>query len=305
MATMTPTSASPAPTPVRTRRGWRITPWLFLIVPVVLLGMLTYLPVANMVYWSFTNWDGLDPNKDFVGLKNYERVFTDPEIRKIFLVSLYYLVGAVVQLCLALYFAVILSFKTRFTNVFKGFLFFPYLVNGVAISIAFLFFFRPEGTLDALLGLFGVADPPHWLGDPSIANYSLAATSVWRYMGLNFVLFLGAIQSIPTDVYEAADLDGATSWHKVRYIIIPGIRSIIGLSAILAISGAISVFEMPYIMTGGANGTMTFVIRTTELAFKFKKFGLASAMGIVLLLLVIVVTIIQKLVIKDEKVDLS
>ena len=305
MAPTTPTLARPAHVSLRTRRGWRITPWLFLIVPVALLLMLTYLPVANMVYWSFTNWDGLDPEKDVVGWKNYIRIFTDPEIRQIFLVSAYYLVGAVVQLALALYFAVILSFRTRLANVFKGFLFFPYLVNGVAISIAFLFFFRPDGTLDALLAMFGVADPPLWLGDPGIANYALAATSVWRYMGLNFVLFLGAIQSIPTDVYEAADLDGATSWHKVRYIIIPGIRPIIGLTAILAISGAISVFEMPYIMTGGANGTTTFVIRTMELAFKYHKFGLASAMGIVLLLLVIVVTVIQKIVIKDEKVDLA
>lgn len=305
MALTTLTPPRPAPAGPRAKRGWRITPWLFLLVPVILLLGLTYLPVANMVIWSFTSWDGLSPEREAVGWKNYERVFTDPEFRNIFLVSAYYLVGAGIQLVLALYFAVILSFKTRFTNLFKGFLFFPYLVNGVAIGLAFLFFFRPDGTLDALLALVGVTEPPQWLGDPGIANYSLAATSVWRYMGLNFVLFLGAIQSIPTDIYEAADLDGATSWHKVRYIIIPGIRPIIGLTAILAISGAISVFEMPYIMTGGANGTKTFVIRTMELAFKHQKFGLASAMGIVLLLLVIVVTVIQKVVIKDEKVDLS
>lgn len=305
MALLTPNRARTSPVPTRTRRGWRITPWLFLVVPLVLLLTFTYLPVANMVWWSFTSWDGLKPEKIFVGWKNYHRIFTDPDILQVFLVSAYYLVGAAIQLVLALYFAVILSFRTRLKNLFKGIIFFPYLVNGVAIGIAFLFFFRPDGTLDALLALFGVTDPPTWLGDPSIANYSLAFTSVWRYMGLNFVLFLGAIQSIPEDVYEAADLDGATTWHKVRYIVIPGISQIIGLTAILAISGALSVFEIPFIMTGGANGTTTFVIRTIDLAFEYRKLGLGSAMGIVLLLLVILITIVQRKLVPTEKGDLA
>ncbi|MGP7959244.1 carbohydrate ABC transporter permease [Sanguibacter sp. A247] len=305
MALLATNRTRTAAAPPRTRRGWRITPWLFLLVPLALLLTFTYLPVANMVWWSFTSWDGLKPEKALVGWKNYERIFTDPDILRIFFVSAYYLVGASLQLLLALYFAVILSFTTRLKNLFKGIIFFPYLVNGVAIGIAFLFFFRPGGTLDALLAVVGVTEPPTWLGDPSIANVSLAFTSVWRYMGLNFVLFLGAIQSIPEEIYEAADLDGATTWHKVRFIIVPGISQIIGLTAILAISGALSVFEIPYIMTGGANGTQTFVIRTMELAFEYRKLGLGSAMGIVLLGLVIIITIAQKKLFPAEKGDLA
>ncbi|WP_342744429.1 sugar ABC transporter permease [Flavimobilis soli] len=257
-----------------------------------------------MISYSFTSWDGLDPEMKNVGWDNYVRIFTRPEILRVFLVSTYYLAGAILQLVLALYFAVILSFSTRFRNFFKGILFFPYLVNGVAIGIAFLFFFRPDGTLDVLLGILGFTDTPLWLGDREVANYSLAATSVWRYMGLNFVLFLGAIQSIPEEIYEAADLDGATGWHKVRHIIVPAISQIIGLSLILAISGALSVFEIPFIMTGGANGTETFVIKTVDTAFKFRKFGLGSAMAVVLLLFVVIISVVQKKLFPEEKGDL-
>ncbi|GAA1875810.1 sugar ABC transporter permease [Myceligenerans crystallogenes] len=285
--------------------GLPVTPWLFLIAPLGLLILFTYVPVANMLWYSFTSWDGIDPVKEPAGLENYVRIFTDPDMWQVFLVSVYYLAGAVVQMVLALYFATILSFSTRFRNLFKGILFFPYLINGVAIGLVFLFLLRPGGTLDALLAVAGVAEPPQWLGDPSIANVSLAATSVWRYMGLNFVLFLGAIQSIPTELYEAADLDGATSWQKFRFIIAPAIRPIIGLTTILAISGSLSVFEIPWIMTNGANGTTTFVIQTVQQAFQFGKFGLASAMAVVLLLIVLLITWVQRWLFPEERTDLT
>ncbi|MBE7700480.1 sugar ABC transporter permease [Oerskovia sp. Sa1BUA8] len=297
-------SRSPG-SPRPARRGWKITPWLFLAVPLGLLILFTYVPVANMVWYSFTSWDGLDAVKEPVGFQNYVEIFTRPEIFRVFLVSVYYLVGAFLQLVLAMYFATVLSFSTRFRNWFKGIIFFPYLLNGVAIGLVFLFFFRPGGTLDALLALVGVQDGPQWLGDPSLVNVSLAATSVWRYMGLNFVLFLGAIQSIPTELYEAAELDGASSWQKFRFIILPSISQIVGLSLILAVSGALSVFEIPFIMTGGANGSETFVIQTINTAFKFSKVGLASAMAVVLLLLVLLVSWVQRRFFPEEKGDLA
>ncbi|WP_374954359.1 carbohydrate ABC transporter permease, partial [Rathayibacter sp. AY2B1] len=281
--------------------GRRITPWLFLAVPLAFLVVLTYIPVANMFWYSVTDWDGLDPDKTFVGLENYVEIFTRPEIFRVFFVSLFYLAGAIAQLGLALFFATLLSFRTRFRNFFKGVIFFPYLINGVAIGLMFLYFFRPDGTLDAVLGVFGVQDTPQWLGDPSVVNVSLAATSVWRYMGLNFVLFLGAIQSVPEEQYEAADLDGASAFDKFRYIIVPSIRRILGLSFILAIAGALSAFEMPYIMTGGANGSETFVIQTVDTAFRYSKVGLASAMAVVLLAIVLIITAVQRRVFPDEK----
>lgn len=288
----------------RKTRG-RLTPYFFIAAAVGLLLLLTYLPAANMLWYSLTDWKGLGPIENFVGLDNYVEVFTTPRIFSVFAVSAYYFVGAFIQMSLALYFATLLSFNTRFSGFFRGVIFFPYLINGVAIGFVFLYLFQPGGTLDTVLGWFGLVDPPQWLGDASIANYSLAGTSVWRFTGLNFILFLGAIQSIPSEQYEAAALDGANSWQQFKHIIFPGIRRIIGLSFILAVSGSLSVFEIPFIMTGGANGTATFVIQTLQTAFTFRNVGLASAMAVVLLVIVLVVTAIQRKLFPDEKVELS
>jgi multiple sugar transport system permease protein len=279
-----------------------MTPWLFLLGPLVLLVLFTYVPVATLLYYSLTDWDGLRRNPDFIGLENYADIFTRPELFEVFVVSLYYLGASVMQIGLALYFATVLSFKVRFANLFKGILFFPYLVNGVAIGFVFLYFFRPDGVLDTLLALLGGEGlERQWLGDPAAVNYSLAGVSVWRYMGLNFVLFLGAIQSIPAERYEAAELDGANRWQQFRYIILPGIRPVVGLMFILAVAGSLSVFEIPYIMTGGANGSETFVIQTINTRFKFNDFGLASAMAVVLLAIVLLVTWVQRCLVPEER----
>lgn len=298
------TAEPPSPQAARRRRRARAaTPWLFLAIPLAFLVVFTYVPVVNLFYYSFTSWDGVSPEKKFVGTKNFVRLFTTPSLYRVFFVSLYYLAASVLQLALALYFATILSFKTRFKNLFKGILFFPYLVNGVAIGFIFLYFFKPGGTLDSTLALFGLQGH-YWLGDQSLVNFSLAGTSVWRYLGLNFVLFLGAISSIPGHLYEAADIDGANRWQQFRHIILPGIKPIISLSVILSLSGSLSVFEIPYIMTEGANGSKTFVIQTVQQAFQFNKVGFASAAAIVLLLIVLVVTFIQRLLVPDDQVDL-
>lgn len=274
----------------------------FSLIPVVLLITFAYLPVINMFKYSFTSWNGYSKNMEYVGFKNYINIFTKPEYFAVFKVSLYYFIATFFQMGLALYFATILSFNVRFKNFFKGVLFFPYMLNGVAIGFIFLFFFRPDGTFDTILNALGLSEYiTLWLGNPDVINISLASASVWRYMGFNFIIFLGAISSIDKDIYEAADIDGANRWHQFRHIIIPSIKRIVQLNLILAISGAISAFDIPYIMVDGANGSMTFVIQTINMAFKYGKFGLASAMAVVLLFIVIIVTLMQRLLIKEDK----
>jgi len=268
----------------------------FLAVPVLLLLVFTYLPLVDMIRYSFYKWNGTSPTMKFIGLDNYIQVFTRKEYLTVFKTSLYYLGGSVVQIVLALYLAVVLTGKLRGKEFFKGVIFFPYLINGVAIGFIFMYFFREGGTFDTLLTLIGV-DPeklPLWLGNPRIINYSLAGVSVWRYLGQNMVMFAGAIQSINGQLYEAAAIDGANRWQQFKYIIFPGIKPIISLNLILAVKGAISVFEIPKIMTDGANGSSTFVLKTLDTAFTIHKVGLASAMGVVLLVVIMVITFIQK-----------
>ena len=280
----------------------RILVFSFTIIPVLLLLVFSYYPLIKMIQYSLTDWNGYSQNSNFVGLDNYKTVLTNPNYFSVFKTSLYYFIATFFQLGIALLFATILSFKVKFANFWKGILFFPYLLNGVAIGFIFLYFYKGGGTLDTVLKAIGLGDQIRlWLGDRSINNISLAFTSVWRYTGFYFLVFLGAIQSINPEVYEAAEIDGANRWNQFRYIIIPSIRNIVFLNIILGVSGSLSVFDIPYIMTGGSNETSTFVIQTIDTAFKYNKVGLASAMAIILLFIVIVVSVIQKVVTSERK----
>jgi len=280
----------------------RLLVFSFTIIPILLLLVFSYYPLVKMVQYSLTDWNGYSKDPNFVGLENYKTVLTNPNYFSVFKTSLYYFIATFFQLGIALLFATILSFKVKFANFWKGILFFPYLLNGVAIGFIFLYFYKGGGTLDTVLKAIGLGDQIKlWLGDRSINNISLAFTSIWRYTGFNFLVFLGAIQSINPEVYEAAEIDGANRWDQFRYIIIPSIRNIVFLNIILGVSGSLSVFDIPYIMTGGSNETSTFVIQTIDTAFKYNKVGLASAMAIILLFIVIVVSLIQKVVTSERK----
>lgn len=281
----------------------RLIIFSFTIIPLLLLLTFSYYPLVKMFQYSLTDWNGYSPESTFVGLDNYKTVLTNPTYFTVFKTSMYYFIATFFQLALALLFATILSFKVKFANFWKGILFFPYLLNGVAIGFIFLYFYKGGGTLDTVMTGLGLENQIRlWLGDRSINNISLAFTSVWRYTGFNFLIFLGAIQSVNPEVYEAAEIDGASRWDEFIYIILPSIRNIIFLNIILGVSGSLSVFDIPYIMTGGSNGTTTFVIQTIDTAFKYNKVGLASAMAIILLAIVVVVTAIQKLATREKGV---
>ena len=277
----------------------------FLLVPIVLLVLFTYVPLADMVKWSFEKWNGTSKVHKFVGWDNYKEIFSRSEYLSVLKNSLYYFVGSIIQIVLALYFATILNYKMRCSNLFKGIIFFPSLLNGVAVGLLFNYFYRGGGTLDTVLTFLG-CDPdtlPLWLGNAAIVNYSLVVVSLWRYMGQNMVMFNGAIQSVSGELLEAASLDGANHWQQFKYIILPNIKTIVSLNLILAVKGAISVFEIPYIMTDGQNGSSTFVIKTLDTAFVSRKYGLASALGVVLLIFILIVTFVQKRFIEGREED--
>ncbi|MCR4989631.1 MAG: sugar ABC transporter permease [Lachnospiraceae bacterium] len=271
----------------------------FMIVPLVLLFVFTYLPFGEMFGYSFFNMKYTGARK-YVGLKNYLKVFQRDDCFKALKLSLYYMVGSVIQLGLALYLATVLSFKVKAGGLFKGLMFFPYLINGIAIGFIFKFFYTRGFVFDTVLQWCGfeLENLPYWLKDQSINNWSLVGTSVWRYFGQNMVLFIGAIMSVDNDLYEAAMLDGANNFQQFKYIILPSIKTIITLNVILSITGSLSAFEPPYVITSGANGTGTYFVVMHEIAHTQQKVGLASAMAIVLLTIILAATGLQKLFFK-------
>jgi len=266
-----------------------------MLVPLTLLIVFTYIPFGKMVQFSFYDMKYIG-EREFVGLENYIEVFTRKDCFQALKLSLYYIVASFIQLGIALYFASVLSFKTKGGGVFKGLMFFPYLVCGIAVGFIFKFFYTRGFVLDTVLQWcgFNLEQLPYWLKDTSINNISVAATSIWRYMGQSMVMYIGAIMSVDSSLYEAAAIDGANGFAKFRYIILPSIKTIIVLNMILSITGSLSVFEPPYVITGGNFGTGSYFVIMHKLAHENQKVGLASAMAIVLLLLIMIATLIQK-----------
>lgn len=274
----------------------------FMVIPLLLLFLFTYLPFAEMVKFSFYKMKYSTPveKRQFVGFANYIDVFKRDDCFRALKLSLYYMGGSLVQLALALYLATILSFKTKAGNLFKGVMFFPYLVSGIAIGFIFKFFYTRGFVFDTVLQWCGfqLDNLPYWLKDQRVNNVSLVATSVWRYFGQNMVLFIGAIMSVDKEMYEAAELDGANKFQQFRHIILPSIKTIVTLNVILSITGSLSAFEPPYVITSGGNGTGTYFVIMNEIAHVSQKVGLASAMAVVLLLIIFAATILQQLFFK-------
>ena len=287
----------------KSREGQKVLIVLaFSIIPLLLLFVFTYLPFGEMVKFSFYKMKYTTPvdKRQFVGWKNYLDVFRRKDCFSALKLSLYYIAGALIQLVIALYLATILSFKTRCGGLFKGLMFFPFLISGIAIGFIFKFFYTRGFVFDTVLQWCGfqLDNLPYWLKDQSINNFSLVGTSVWRYFGQNMVLFIGAIMSVDPELYEASMLDGANKWHQFLYIILPSIKTILTLNVILSITGSLSAFEPPYVITDGANGTGTYFVIMHQIAHTQQKVGLASAMAVVLLAIILVVTVAQKLFFK-------
>lgn len=276
----------------------------FLLIPLALLALFTYYPAMRLVYLSFTSWDGISPVKEWLGLGNYIEIFTNPDLFGVFLHQIPYVLIGIIQNIVAIVFAVILNSKLRGRNFFRVMLFLPFIMNAVAVAFMFQYVFdTTNGSLNGLLGLVGLESwQQSWLGNASLVNYALASIGFWRFMGYNMVIYLGALQSIPGDMYEAARIDGASRFQMLWSLTIPNLTPIISLNMFLTLSGALAVFDLPFVLTKGgpAGASETFLFKTIETAFQFNNYGLASAMSVVLLLFTAIILLVQNLVINRK-----
>ncbi len=267
----------------------------FLLVPLALLATFSLYPAVKMVYYSFTNWDGLSQNYKWVGFENYRTIFRNPQLFGSFVHNFSYFVGGIVQNILALALAITMSARLRARNVFRAILFLPYILNAVAVAYIWKFMYLDQGALDSVLQFLGLgAWQQDWIGNDQIVNWSLAFVSLWEFFGFNMVIYLAALQSISPELYEAASIDGAGRWQTLIFITLPNMRSIIQISMLLTVSGALEAFVIPFLMTNAAPGSETFLTQTLAVAFTFQNFGLASAMAIVLLIIVGIVIALQQ-----------
>ncbi|WP_424768813.1 carbohydrate ABC transporter permease [Paenibacillus sp. sgz302251] len=276
----------------------------FLAVPLALLCLFTFYPAIRLLFQSFTDWDGISASSEWLGFDNYKEIFTNPSLFGVFIHQIPYVIIGVIQNVVAILFAVILNSKIRGRNVFRVMLFLPFIMNAVAVAFMFQYVFdTTNGSLNALLGFLGLESlQQSWLGNTSIVNYTLASIGFWRFMGYNMVIYLGALQSIPSDMYEAAKIDGSNRFQTLWYLTLPNLTKIIQLNMFLTLSGALSVFDLPFVLTKGgpAGASETFLMKTIETAFQFNNFGLASAMSVVLLAFTAIILGIQNLVLNRK-----
>ena len=270
---------------------------LFLAPTVIGLGLFTFLPILASVVLAFFSWDIITPPR-FVGLENFVDIAADPTIRVSFLNTIGFVVVAVtLQLAVALVLAVLVN--TRMPGLLKSFfrsvLFFPLVLSAASVSIIMGYLFNENfGLVNHVLNLLGMADVP-WLTSTHGAMVVVILVYVWQNFGFSFLLFLGGLSSIPKEVYEAAQVDGATGWKQFWRITFPLVSPTTLVASVMAIISALQIFDQPYVLTRGGPGdsTRTAVMVIYESAFKQLEFGRASAIGIVLTVVIMLVTAIQ------------
>lgn len=268
-----------------------------LVIPLLLLVGFVVVPALDLLRMSFTNWDGYSPDSDFIGFRNYITMFQNKDLWLSLKNNAVYFFVHLCMIPVELAFAVLLTGKLRAAKFYKTMVFMPYIINGVAIAYAFSYFFSPvNGAFDAILsGLHLESWIRSWLSDPKIVNFVLAFVSLWRFSGYHVILFMAALQSIPSDIAEAARVDGANAWHLFKYIQVPAIMLMVDFVLFDNIRGALQVFDIPFVMTSGGPGyaSSTFTLYTIKTAFSFSNFGLASTMAVAIMIMIVVIYIVQ------------
>jgi multiple sugar transport system permease protein len=268
---------------------------IFLAPALILLGIFLIFPIGYLGYLSFTAGSFTRSGVYWVGFKNYLRLLLTPDFWQVIFNTLYFTIGTVIpSLAIALGLAVLLDKKLPFTGAFRTIYFIPSIVSLVAAGLGFRWLFQTDGAINSLLTNFGL-NKVEWLSDPLWAMPVLILLSIWKQIGFNMVVFLAGLQTIPTNRYEAAELDGANGWQQFRHITLPGIRSTLIFAAITTAIFTLKSFEQVYVITGGGpmNSTNLLVYYIYDRAFAQFDFGYAAAAAMVLLAFTAVLVYLQ------------
>ena len=273
----------------------RFFPYAMLLPTIVIFAVFMIYPILYSFYLSFTEFTGGTYN--FVGLQNYIELFHDPVFYKALFNTFFYLIIQVpVMISLALLLAVLIEQKfIRGKGFFRMATFLPTITSLVAYSLVFKVLFNTNyGLINYVVELFG-GEKIQWIYSAWPARASIIISITWRWVGYNMIILLAGIQAIPTEMYESASLDGANFWQQLFYITIPAIKPIILFTTITSTIGTLQLFDEPYILTqGGPNyATITLGEYLYDNGFTFLKFGFASALGYVMVIIIGLLSWIQ------------
>lgn len=269
----------------------------FILPNLIGYAIFVFIPVIFSFVLSVMKWDGSRTPMEFVGLSNFVQIFNDRIFVQSFIHTIQYaLLTVLPTLVLALLLAVLLNHKLKGIAVFRTALYFPYIASIVAVGAVWNMLFQPDfGPINEFLRFIGISKPPRWVVDVKWAMVAISVVSVWKYMGYYMIVYLAALQGISGSLYEAAGIDGANGFQKLRYITIPMLTPTTFFVLIMLTIQCFKVFDLVYVMTGGGpgNATKTLVNYIYEKAFTSWEFGPASAGALVLFSVVLIVTLIQ------------
>jgi raffinose/stachyose/melibiose transport system permease protein len=284
---------------------------VFFVTPALALFTLFVVwPIVTAVQLSVFRWKGFGPLVDFVGLRNYLTVLADDVFVNSIVHNLIIVGGSIaVQLPLGLAIALLLNRKMWGQGLLRTIIFVPYVLAEVIAGVVWFQLLQPEyGVIDGLLGAVGLETPEQgWLGDPDLALWTVLVVLTWKYLGLAVILFLAGLQGVPEELYEAAQLDGASWWQVQRKITVPLLGPTMRTWAFLSMIGALQLFDMVWILTGGgpANSTTTMATYLINQGTRSQNFGIAGAASVILFVIALIMAVLyQQLILsRDTRPD--
>jgi multiple sugar transport system permease protein len=275
--------------------------WVLLAPALLLIGFFFLLPVAAAAILSFTDFDiyavGDPANTRWIGLANYATLLGQPVFWRALANTCYFaLVGGPLSVLVALGAALMVNARVvRYKSLFRTIYFAPFVTTLVAVALVWRYLYHPQyGLLNYALGAIGLG-PIDWLGDPRWAMPAIIGLAVWKNFGYSMLILIAGLQSIPQELYEAAELDGAGDWTRFRYVTLPLLRPALVFVGVITTIGYLQLFAEPYVMTQGGplRSTTSLVLLMYEEAFRWWRIGYGSAIAFVLFVIVLVATLLQ------------
>ncbi len=292
------------------RRREAITAWIFSSPALLMLIVFLLIPFLMAIWLAFTD-QRLIPNPNlptqFVGLRNFARLIEDETFHRALLNNFIFAIVVVpIQTSFALLLAILVNRKIRFVNFFRTVYFGPVVTMMVVVAIVWSFLYNPgAGFINQFLDTisFGLLGPYDWLNDTKLAFPSIMLVSIWQGVGFQMVIYLAGLQDIPSELYEAAQVDGANQWQQFRHVTLPQLRNTTIFVVIATTILSFKLFTQVWVMTQGGpqESTMTTMIVLYREGFRQLKVGYASAIAIVFFLIVLGVSLLQRVFLKEER----
>jgi putative chitobiose transport system permease protein len=278
-------------------RRFRATPYLFLAPALVLLGVFVIYPIFAVIYYSFTDYDIIQPPV-WIGLGNFQNLFADETFWLALTHSIIYLLVTPILIVLSIALAIVVNRQLRGIHIYRALYFVPAVSGSIAIGLSWRWLFERTGFINSVLLSWGViTEPVQWLATPAYVLPIAMLLTIWAGFGYYSVIFLAGLQNIPEELYDAAMIDGASAYQKHRHVSIPGLRPQIVFVFVISSLAALKVFDEIYVLTNRTGGILdsgvTMVFYLWKEAFQLQHAGYASAIAIALLAVTLVFSVVN------------